>query len=215
MICTNLLDDQHVEVYDSWFAQHSFVSQSEIEAVREMLPEGDKLLGLEVGLEKGRYWQALHVKEGLSKTMRTKAIEHGIETMDVVAEQLPYSDLKFDFVLMLFCVSYFKRLNIALREAYRVLKNDGALVIGFIDKESPIGRAYEAQKNESIFYKHANFYSVDTLVNELSDAGFRHFSFRQTLLGELENIQEFQPAKEGYGEGSFVVIKALKKFPAG
>lgn len=207
--------DQHVEEYDAWFDQHPVVFQSEIEAVREMLPEGDRLLGIEVGLGTGRYSQALKIKEGIepSKNMRALAIKRGIETMEGMAEQLPYSDLKFDFVLMLFCISYFKRLDTAFNEAYRVLKNDGSLIIGFIDKLSSIGKQYEIDKPNSTFYKQANFYSVDKVVNELSEAGFRHFSFRQTLFGDLDSIQSFQPAKEGYGEGSFVVIKAMKKFP--
>lgn len=209
------LFDQHVKEYDAWFDQHPFVFQSEIEAVRDMLPEGDKLLGIEVGLGTGRYSQALQIKEGIepSKNMRALAIKRGIETMDAVAEKLPYSDLKFDFVLMLFCVSYFKRIDSAFSEAFRVLKNDGALIVGFIDKDSLIGRQYEARKPDSDFYKHANFYSVDKIVNELSEAGFRHFTFNQTLFGDLDAIQHFQPAKKGYGEGSFVVIKAHKKFP--
>ncbi len=209
------LFDQHVAEYDAWFDQYPFVFQSEIEAVREMLPIGEKLLGIEVGLGTGRYSQALQIKEGIepSENMRVVAIKRGIETMDAVAEKLPYGDLRFDFVLMLFSIAYFNRLDVAFAEAFRVLKNDGALVIGFIDKNSIIGKQYELRKPESTFYRHANFYSVDKIVQELTDAGFRHFSFCQTLFGELDSINEFQPSKEGYGEGSFVVLKALKKFP--
>jgi SAM-dependent methyltransferase len=207
--------DQHVKEYEEWFDHYPYVFQTEIEAIREMLPEGEKLTGIEIGLGTGRYAEALNIKEGIepARNMRALAIRRGIDTMDAVAEKLPYGDLRFDFVLMAFCISYFRNLGSAFSEAHRVLKNDGSLVIGFIDKDSTIGKQYEDRKPESSFYKHANFYSVDKVVNELTQAGFRHFEFCQTLFGELDSIQEFQPAREGYGEGSFVVVKAMKKFP--
>jgi len=208
------LFDQHVHEYEEWFDQYPYVFQSEIEAVREMLPEGDSLSGIEIGLGTGRYSMALKIKEGIepSRNMRTLAIKRGIDAMEGVAEKLPYGDMRFDFAVMLFCISYFNSLKAAFKEAHRILKRNGSLVIGFIDKESPVGKHYEAHKSESIFYRQARFYSVDRVVNELSQAGFRHFTFRQTLFGELDAIQNLQPSKEGYGEGSFVVIQASKKF---
>jgi SAM-dependent methyltransferase len=209
------LFDQHVEEYDAWFDQYPHVFQSELEAIRKMLPEADNQSGIEVGLGTGRFSQALHLKSGVepSENMRAKAATRGIEALNAVAEHLPFPDLTLDFVLMISCICFFKRPDIAFGEAFRVLKNDGVLVVGFIDKESAIGRKYDRTKNESKFYRGANFYSVDKIVNELSEAGFQYFSFCQTLFGSLDDIHEFQPAEEGYGEGSFVVIKAFKKFP--
>lgn len=208
--------DDHVDKYEEWFDRYPFVFQSEIEAIREMLPVGEKLSGIEIGLGTGRYSKALKIKEGIepSKNMRLLAIERGIETMDAKAESLPYGDLRFDFVLMVFCLAYLKNPVTAFTEAFRVLKNDGVLVVGFIDKDGAIGKSYEANKANSTFYKHATFYTVDSVVNKLTSAGFRYFKFCQTLFGELDSIQSFQPAQEGYGEGSFVVIKAMKKFQA-
>lgn len=208
--------DDHVEEYEEWFSRYPFIFQSEIEAIREMLPEGDKLSGIEIGVGTGRYSQALQIKEGIepSKNMRMLAIDRGIETMDAKAESLPYGDLRFDFVLMVFCLSYLKNPVAAFSEAFRVLKNDGVLVVGLIDKDGAIGKAYEARKADSTFYKHATFYTVDSVVNKLTSAGFRYFKFCQTLFGEMDSIQAFQPTREGYGEGSFVVIQAMKKFQA-
>jgi ubiquinone/menaquinone biosynthesis C-methylase UbiE len=145
--------------------------------------------------------------------MRSLAIKRGIETMDGLAEKLPYADMRFDFVAMIFCIAYFKNLSVPFKEAFRVLKSNGELIVGFIDRNSIIGKNYEARKNESIFYRHAKFYSVDKVVKELTNAGFRHFTFNQTLFGDIDEVTTFQPAKEGYGEGSFIVIKASKKLP--
>ena len=205
--------DSHVEEYEDWYDEYPFVFKSEVEAIREMLPEGEALTGIEVGLGTGRFSEALGIKEGLepSVNMRRLAIERGIEVVDGSAEHLPYADLRFDFVLMAFCISYFEDLHVAFLEASRVLKQDGTLVIGFIDRNSTIGQYYERHKPESTFYKHATFYTVDKVVSELTDAGFKHFQFNQTLFKPLDEIKSFEPAKPGYGEGSFVVIQAKKK----
>ena len=55
-----------------------------------------------------------------------------------------------------------------------------------------------------------NFYSVHDVVFYLKKAGFGNFSFVQTLYHKPSEITEIEPIKEGYGEGSFVVIRAIK-----
>jgi hypothetical protein len=39
---------------------------------------------------------------------------------------------------------------------------------------------------------------------------FQNLQFSQTLFRPLDEIKELEPAKPGYGEGSFVLIKAIK-----
>ena len=146
--------------------------------------------------------------------MRAKAVNRGIEIMDGVAESLPYGDHRFDFVLMNFSISYFNELHTPFKEAHRVLKGDGALVVGFIDKNSTIGKYYEEHKPDSTFYKHAHFYSVDKVLQELTRAKFKHTSICQTLFNPLDEIRDLQHSKPGFGEGSFVVIRATKKHMA-
>jgi SAM-dependent methyltransferase len=198
--------------YDEWYKKYPYVFKSEVEAIRNMLPAGESH-GIEVGLGTGRFSVALGIKEGVepSFAMRKMAIARGVEVMDSIAERLPYKSLHFDFVLMSSCVSYFFNVHAAFCEAHRVLKRKGSLVIGFVDKNSIIGNFYEAKKANSIFYKHATFYSVPQIVAELREAGFKELEFSQTLFHNLDEIKEFEPAIEGYGNGSFVVIKAIKK----
>ena len=205
--------DDHVAEYEAWYDQYPWVYRSEVEALREMMPEGERLNGIEVGMGTGRFSQALGIKEGVepSHNMRLAALNKGLEVMDGVAESLPYGDHRFDFVLMNFCISYFDNLHAPFAEAHRVLKKEGALIVGFIDKESMIGKKYEERKSDSTFYRNATFYSVNKVISELKMAGFKHYVFSQTLFGSLEEIKELQPSREGYGEGSFVVIKATKK----
>jgi ubiquinone/menaquinone biosynthesis C-methylase UbiE len=199
--------NDHVAEYEEWFEKYDLVFQSEVEAIRGFLPKGR---GLEVAAGTGRFSKALGVKEGIepSPNMRALALEREIEVLSGEAEHLPYKDMNFDFVLMAFCISYFEDLQAAFAEAKRVLKKDGSLIVAFIDKNSMIGEYYEQRKPQSIFYKNANFYSTKRIVAELKKTGFKKFQFSQTLFNALDDIKEFQPARRGHDEGSFIVIKA-------
>jgi ubiquinone/menaquinone biosynthesis C-methylase UbiE len=204
--------NEHVAEYEEWYGKYPFVFQSEVEAIRDLLPVGEKIYGIEVALGTGRFASELGIKEGVepSPNMREMALKRGIDVLDGEAESLPYGDMRFDFVLMVFCISYFDDLHAAFREAQRVLKNGGSLIVGFIDKGSLIGKYYEKRKPESIFYKQANFYSTSRVVAELKKLKFKGLQFSQTLFHALDDIREFEPAKPGYGEGSFILVKAIK-----
>jgi hypothetical protein len=65
---------------------------------------------------------------------------------------------------------------------------------------------------KSKFYKHAIFYQTDQIKRAMAEAGFRELIVSQTLFGSLNEINEFQPSEEGSDRGSFVVIKAYKKY---
>ena len=204
--------NEHVSEYEQWYEKYPFVFQSEVEGIRELLPMGNNIYGIEVALGTGRFAKELGIKEGIepSVNMRALALKRGIEVLAGEAENLPYKDMHFDFVLMVFCISYFDDLPTAFSEAKRVLKNGGSLIAGFIDKDSIIGKFYEQRKPDSVFYKQANFYSTKRIIAELKKLGFKKLQFSQTLFLELDEIKEFEPAKPGYGEGSFVLIKAIK-----
>jgi hypothetical protein len=84
------------------------------------------------------------------------------------------------------------------------------LIIGFIDKDSPIGMSYKQHKSESRFYKDATFYSVDEVTSYLNKAAYTDLKFTQTIFHRFSEIENLEPIKKGYGEGSFVVINASK-----
>lgn len=211
MIATLPFND-HVAEYEAWFEKYPFVFQSEVEAIRDLLPGGDKLCGIEIAVGTGRFAKELGIKEGIEPAinMRALALKRGIDVLAAQAEHLPFKDLQYDFALMTFCISYFENLENAFSETYRILKNNGSLIVGFIVKGSIVGKYYEERKPHSVFYKDARFYSVKEVASELKKAGFKDLDFSQTLFRPLDDIKEFEPAKPGYGEGSFVLIKAMK-----
>ena len=204
--------ETHVKEYEEWFDKYQNVFLSEVRAIQDLLPAGDNLNGLEVGTGSGLFADALGFKEGVdpSAAMREAASKRGINVLDAQAEALPYHDLSYHVVLMNFSICYFESLHKAFKEAYRVLKDEGVLIVGFLDKNSQVGKSYESHKTESLFYKHANFYSVERVEEELKKAGFRKLTFTQTLFHPLDQIKEVEIPEPGVGKGSFVVVKAVK-----
>ena len=83
--------DEHVAEYEEWFGKYPFVFQSEVEAIRDLLPEGDSITGIEVALGTGRFAKELGIKEGIepSPAMRALALKRGIEVLSAEAEHLP------------------------------------------------------------------------------------------------------------------------------
>lgn len=205
--------NNNVTAYESWYDTYYPVYMSELYALKEQLLKlGENIKGIEVGLGTGRFSEPLGIKEGVepSEEMAKIAIQRGIEIMKGKAERLPYSDYQFNFVLFV-TICHLDSMKDAISEAYRVLKPKGAIIIGFLDKDRPIAMHYSDKRKRSEFFKDANFYSVDQVTKFLTKAGFKDMEFIQTLFGNLEEINEIQSTTEGYGEGSFVVVKATKR----
>lgn len=197
-------------LYEEWFERNRFVYESELLAVKTQLPESGK--GVEIGVGSGRFAVPLGIKIGVEPAvaMGEMARNRGIEVIGGLAEALPFKECEFEFALMVTAICFFDDAETALKEAYRVVGLNGVLVIGFVDKESLIGKSYLKRRHESLFYGIATFYSVDEVANYLRKTGFRDLGFSQTIFKPLKEITAIEPVKEGYGEGSFVVIKAKK-----
>ncbi|MGZ8538957.1 MAG: hypothetical protein ACXWV9_11875 [Flavisolibacter sp.] len=72
--------NEHVSEYEEWFENYPFVFQSEVMAIRENLPKGENLRGLEVATGTGRFAQALGITEAIEPAdkMRELAVKRGI-----------------------------------------------------------------------------------------------------------------------------------------
>ncbi len=202
--------DKYPSQYEDWFEKNRFAFESELRAIKEQLPKSDN--GIEIGVGSGRFAVPLGIKIAVepSRKMRELAQKRGIKAVDGIAENLPFGNSQFDFALMITTICFLDDVEKSFQEAYRILKPGGVLIIGFIDKESPLGKLYQKKKAESPFYKIATFYSVDEVLAYVKRVGFKDFSFSQTIFRSLAEIREIEPVKKGYGEGSFVVIRAVK-----
>lgn len=203
--------DKNVDRYEQWFVDNPTAYVSELRALRELLPTSGS--GIEIGVGTGRFAAPLEIKTGIepSRSMAEVARKRGIEVVHGVAEHLPFADGEFDHALMVTTVCFLDDMDMAFQEIRRVLKPGGAFIIGFVDRDSPLGRKYQDRKDKSAFYQDATFYSTKDIVAALEKAGFGSFAYRQTLFQPLDERAEVEPVKEGRGEGSFVVVRGEKQ----
>ena len=199
--------EKHSDAYDDWFDKNQEVYAAELQAVRQLLPVG-KVRGMEVGVGSGKFAVPLGIKVGVEPTeqMRLKAEKLGVEVHIGVAEALPFSENQFDFVLLVTTICFVDDIIQSFREALRVLIPGGCIIVGFVDMESELGQKYLQNRHKSKFYQQATFFSSQQVLDHLQAAGFGQTEVKQTLIpGETE-----QSVLDGFGEGAFVVIKAVK-----
>ena len=193
--------------YDQWFDNHELEYEQELKAIRDLLPKVGN--GVEIGAGTGRFTQPLGISLGIepSKAMREIAISRGVNIVAGTAESIPVEDGLYDYALMVTTVCFLDTPEIAFREAHRILKAGGFIIVGLIDRDSKLGKKYEENKNESKFYRDANFHSVIEVQRDLKKSGFSNIESVQAILpGDSDGSYE-PKVKKGYGEGSFVVLR--------
>ncbi|MBN2297984.1 MAG: class I SAM-dependent methyltransferase [Deltaproteobacteria bacterium] len=197
--------------YEQWFEKNRMVYEAELRAVRALIPQGRS--GMEIGVGTGRFAVPLGIKVGVepSRSMRSLALKQGIKALGGAAENLPFKDSTFTHVLMVTTICFLDDVNKAFCEAHRVLSEGGCLIIGFVDSSSPVGQEYLKNKNSSVFYREATFYSADEVIAIMKKTGFHDFESRQTIFSDLPEITGKEVVKTGYGQGSFIVIRGKKK----
>jgi len=204
--------ETEAERYDRWFDRHPAAYESEVEAVRAALP-GCCGHSLEIGIGTGRFATPFGIVDGVepATAMRQIAETRGVHAVDGVAEALPFDDESFDCALMVTTICFVDDPTQSCREALRVLRPGGCLVVGFVDRGSFLGKHYETHREESPFYQDAHFFSADEVGNLLSEAGFLDLQFWQTLFRYPNEIDVAEAVASGHGRGGFVVASATKR----
>jgi len=200
--------EKYSKEYDEWFIKNKNIYLAELNAIKSLVPTSKS--GVEIGIGTGRFALPLGIKVGVepSKKMAEISRKQGIKVYDGVAEKPPLGDKTFDFVLFVTTICFVDDLTKSLKEAYRILKTNGFILIGFVDKESELGKRYQLKREKSKFYNDATFYSVKDVINILRKTNFKDMIIKQTVFTNQKD--RLDSIEDGYGEGSFVVIKANK-----
>jgi ubiquinone/menaquinone biosynthesis C-methylase UbiE len=201
--------DSLVDKYENWFVENKTLFESEVLALKQVVPSDKK--GLEIGVGTGIFARQLGIKYGIDPSVKMLEVARNrkIKVQNGVAEDLPYDDSTFDFAVFITSICFIDNPQKAVKETHRILKNEGEIIFAIIDKETAFGQFLEKSKEKSAFYKYARFFSANEVVKLIEENGFTVTETYQTLENPASTTVE-EPVK-GHGTGSFVVIKGKKK----
>lgn len=204
--------NRNAEEYDKWYRAESgsLILESEARAIEALALEG---FGVEVGVGTGVFSSRLGVPLGLDPALRMIKIakRRGIDAIQAVGEFLPIKSNCLDYVLFAFTICFLKNLQASLREAWRVLRSRGYVIIGFVSRESEWGKLYTKKKVEGHrFYKHAKFYTVEEVEEMLERVGFKITKRFATLSQGPEAVTTIEEPSSTISQRGFVCIKAIR-----
>ena len=159
--------DRHAARYDAWFDSEDgktlFASELLcLEQVSGNLPRP----WLEIGVGTGRFADGLGFDIGVEPASRVVAYakRRGIRTLRAMGEALPFKGAQFGAVFVIVTLCFADDAAQLLREAARVTRPDGGIVVGIVPAESPWGRFHASRgKRGHVFYSEAEFHTLEQL----------------------------------------------------
>lgn len=204
--------NRHAEEYDKWYQEEpgSLIFESEAKAIETLAPEG---LGVEVGVGTGVFSSRLGVFLGIDPALGMTKIakRRRVNVVQAHGEFLPIKSRCLDYVLLVFTICFLSNLRSSLREAWRVLRHGGSVIIGFVPRDSKWGKFYLNRKAEGHrFYKYANFYTLNEVEKMLEKERFKTIKYSATLSQEPQIVRKVEEPSSDVGEHGFICIKAAK-----
>lgn len=201
--------DIHTREYEEWFSRNPFAYESELALLKSLLPEGK---GIEIGAGTGLFASPLGITCGVdpSPAMAAMAKKRNITVIAGTAENLPLRENSFHYALMVTSICFVDDPQAALSEAWRVVRPGGKLLLGYVDRDSPLGKEYLRKKDSSLFYPEATFYSTAELLEVCRHAGWRPLEIRETLRTHPASLRAPEEWYEGHGKGGFTAILSEK-----
>ena len=212
---TNIFDVL-TEKYDAWYDSEDGrpLYEGELLCLNPLIKNCMQLI-LEIGVGTGRF--AMHFPDVIGVDPSSNALKiadkRGVKTVQAFGEDLPFRDNTFGCILIIVTLCFVQKPLDVLKEAKRVLKKDGSIIIGLVPKDSPWGEFYEKKKKLAHpFYEKAIFYSLSDLKKLLENTDMKITRIRSTLLQRPDEPRRIEEPVEGYSEiAGFLCIEAKNK----
>ena len=165
--------NSYSEEYDLWFEDHEAEFLDELSRIKQIIdPTATPII--EIGVGTGRFSENLNISYGLepSVSMGLIAKNRGISIILGLGEAIPVKASTFRTVVMITVICFLDNPKETFHEAYRILAEEGTLIVAFIEKDGLIAERYLARPEKGRFLSHATFYSLKDINKCLYDTGF-------------------------------------------
>jgi ubiquinone/menaquinone biosynthesis C-methylase UbiE len=148
----------------------------------------------------GRFAAPLKVRFGLDPAihMLNLAKKRGISVVQGAGESLPFKEESFDFAQIVFVIEFVDHVFLFLKEAARILKKNGALILGFIDKDSRWGRYYARDTSHRKYFHPP---SPKEILDVLDKIGMEFQEAFQTLFQPSPDVSHEENPRRRFGRG--------------
>lgn len=211
------------EDYDEWFRRGAgpLIYEAEVEALKRVAGKLKPGLLLDVGcgtglfseVFKGLGWRIMGVDYALG--MASAASAKGLDVVLADGCHLPFRSNLCDSVLMFTVLEFLPCGDEALKEAFRVLKAGGSLILGVHNRVNPwnLYRRLKAKRKPSSAYKNIKYRSLAGLRAEVERFSFRLEEACSVVFHpKTLRVERFLRRRGvGIGEtGSILIVRAVK-----
>jgi ubiquinone/menaquinone biosynthesis C-methylase UbiE len=201
--------------YDSWYKNDGkLIFETEVKALQEIMQHTPTGPFIEIGIGSGRFAQALNIEFGIDPAIELLKIagKRQINVLQGIGELLPFKNCCFGTVFIISTLCFVSSVSEVFGEANRILKNEGALILGTIPSTGSWGKYYEEKKQaDHPFYRNATFYSPNQIKASLEAAGFSIIDMISTLMQQPDRVSMVESPQHIFTqECGFITILAKK-----